>query len=268
MPPCHDWTKLIALSLLLGLVCSCAKTPIQSPGPFYVTQEITYLKETPEYGGNVLGPLYRGDKVERVDVGDSSWWRVTLLRTGQTGYIPKELLSPEPVSTVFFYVKEATTPLLECPRHDCMPLQMLYQGDQVQKVEEGDGGWCRVLAIKSRTLGWVPAAALSERMYEAMQNQPPKPYFYVAVSRLSLRAKPSNRGDVVRTLRFNDQVQRIGQTEGWLKVRQPSSGAVGWVISRDLETLPLVFPRDRGPAKNEIRPFKPREEPSLEPEFM
>jgi hypothetical protein len=90
----------------------------------------------------------------------------------------------------------------------------------------------------------------------------------VAVPKLSLRAKPSNRGEVIRTLEFNNQVQKLGETEGWFKVRQPSSGAEGWVISRDLETRPAISPRGRGPAREELKPFKQREEPELEPEFM
>jgi uncharacterized protein YgiM (DUF1202 family) len=89
----------------------------------------------------------------------------------------------------------------------------------------------------------------------------------VAVRKLSLRAKPSNDSEVIRTLQFNDQVQKLGETEGWFKIRQPSSGAVGWVISRNLETLPLISPRGVR-FKKELRPFKQREEPLAEPEFM
>ena len=138
---------------------------------------------------------------------------------------------------VFYYVNEDTLPLLECPRSDCLPLQLLFRGDQVQRVEEGDQGWWRVLVIKSRSLGWVPASALTEQIEDTQQKQIRKPYYYVAVGKLILRAKPSNRGQVIRTLRFNDQVQKIGETKDWFQVRQPSTGALGWVISRDLETF-------------------------------
>ena len=65
-----------------------------------------------------------------------------------------------------------------------------------------------------------------------------------------MRAKPSNRGQVIRTLQFNDQVQKIGETKDWFQVRQPSTGALGWVISRDLETLPLILPRGVPSKKN------------------
>ena len=256
------------LTLLLGLAWSCTKPQVVPPeGPFYVIPEITYLQDSPGYDGNVLGPLYRGDKVERVDVGESNWWRVELQRSSQTGWVRKELLSPNPVATVFYYVNEDTLPLLECPRSDCIPLQLLFLGDQVQRVEEADQGWYRVLVIKSRSLGWVPASSLTERIEDTQLKQLRKPYYYVAATKLILRGKPSNRSEAIRTLRFNDQVQKLGETKGWFKVRQPSSGAVGWVTSRDLETLPLISPRGV-PSKNELRPFKQREEPLLEPEFM
>ena len=137
----------------------------------------------------------------------------------------------------------------------------------MQRVEGGAQDWWHILVIKTRNLGWVPAASLTERIGEAQQRQAQKPYYYVAVRKLSLLAKPSNRGEIIRTLRFNDQVQKLGETDGWFKVRQPSSGALGWVMSHDLEILPLTLPPGV-PAKDELKPFKQKEEPELEPEFM
>ena len=267
---CYGYlARVMMLFLLLGLPCSCAKAPVVKPpeGPFSVVPEITYLLDSPGYGGNVVGPLYKGDKVDKVDDGDSPWWRVKLQRSGQTGWVRKELLSSEAVGTVFYYVNEDTLPLLECPRSDCLPVHLLFRGEQVQRVEEGDRGWWRVLVVKSRSLGWVQASAFTEHIEDTRQTQIRKPYYYVAVRNLILRAQPSKRGQVIRTLRFNDQVQKIGETKDWFKVRQPSSGALGWVLSGDLQTLPLILPRGM-PSKNEFKPFKPREEPPVEPEFM
>jgi uncharacterized protein YgiM (DUF1202 family) len=233
-----------------------------------VAPEVAYLRDSPGFDGLVLGHLYRGDNVERLDAGEKSpWWRVKIQRSGQVGWVPKEILTSEPVPTVFYYVQEDTAPLLECPRPDCLILEMLFRGDQVQRVEEGGQGWWRVLAMKSRSLGWMPAAALTENLEEARQRRSAPPYFYVAVPKLSLRATPSSRGVVIRTLKFNEQVQKLGEAQNWFKVRQPASGATGWVLSRDLEKLPLVYPRG-APAKEEIKPFKQREEPQMEPEFM
>jgi uncharacterized protein YgiM (DUF1202 family) len=269
MTSCSYRTGFLTLCLLLGMVCACAPPlVVKAPeGPFYVIPEITYLLDTSGYGGNVLGPLYKGDRVEGVEVGESPWWRVKLQRSGQVGWVRKELLSSGPVAASFYYVAEDMLPLLECPRADCLPLHLLSRGEQVRKVEEGDHGWWRVQVSKSHSLGWVPASALTEHIEAAHQKQTPRPYYYVAVRKLILRATPSNRGQVIRTLRFNDQVQKIGESKDWYQVRQPSTGALGWVLSREVENLPLVFPRGV-PAKNELKPFKPKEEPLVEPDFM
>ncbi len=263
------WIRLATLALLLGLAASCAQPQVKAPeGPRYVTPEITYLLDSPSPAGYVLGPLYRGDEVELVDATKQDWWRVKVRRTGQTGWLRQELLSSQPVATVFYYVNQDNLPLKECPGSDCLPLQMLSRGEPVQRLEKRDDGWWRVLALKNRSVGWVPGAALSESLEEASRKAPPKRYFYVAIAKLNLRAQPSNRGEVIRTLKFNDQVEKLGDTEGWVKVRQPSTGAVGWVMNRDLEALPLRAPRGLGPAKTEPKPFKQREQPLSEPEFM
>ena len=266
-------TRFITLFLLLGVVCSCAQAPVvKAPeGPFSVTSEITYLMDSPGYDGNVLGSLYKGDKVERVDVGESPWWKVKLQRSGQVGWVRRELLSSGLVATSFYYVTEDTLPLLECPRDDCLPLQLLFRGEQVQRVEEGHRGWWRILVLKSHSLGWVMASALSEHIEDTRRNQIRKQYYYVAIRKAILRAKPSNRGQVIKTLRFNDQMQKIGATKDWYQVRQPSTGALGWLRSRDLENLPLIFPRGV-PPKKEVKPSKQRpkqrEEPRVEPGFI
>jgi uncharacterized protein YgiM (DUF1202 family) len=257
------------LTLVLGLVWSCARPQVVQPpaGPYFVTPAITYLRDTPGYGGNIVSPLYRGDKLDLLETSGSNWWQVQLQRTKETGWIRKELLSLTPIGTVFYYVKKDTLPLLECPRSDCITIMLLFRGDQVQRVEEGGQGWWRVLAIKGRSLGWVPASALTADREQALHQQPSKTYYYVATKKLLLRARPSARGEVVRTLQFNDQVQKLAESQEWFKVRQPATGALGWVVRRDLETLPLLSPRGV-PASKKLRPFKQREEPLSEPEFM
>ncbi len=262
----------ILLTLLLVLVWSCARTQVVQPpeGPYFVTAGIAYLRDTPNYGGNIVSTLYRGDKLDLLNGSHPNWWQVELQRTGETGWVRKERLSLTPVGTVFYYVKKDTLPLRECPGSDCVTLMLLFRGDQVQKVEAGGRGWWRVLAIKGRSLGWVPASALTAKRDKALQAPPSKKsksYYYVAVRKLILRARPSTGSEVIRTLQFNAQVQKLAESKGWFKVRQPSTGAVGWVVSRDLETLPLFSPRGV-PASKKLRPFKHREEPLSEPEFM
>lgn len=265
----HRWIRFITLFLLLGVACSCAPTlVVKAPeGPFYVTPEITYLLDSHGHGGKALGPLYKGDKVEMVDAVESPWWKVKLQRSGQVGWVRQELLSSDPVGTSFYYVNQDALPLLECPGAECLPLHYLSRGEQVRRVEVGDRGWWRVLAVANHSLGWVPAAALTERIEDTRQMPIRKTYYYVAVRKLILRANPSSRGQVIRTLRFNDQVEKIGETKDWYQVRQPSTGALGWVFSRDLVNLPSISPQGM-PPKSEPKPFKHREEPLVEPEFM
>lgn len=264
-------TKLVMATLLLGITGSCVHPPISPPeNSFFLAVETAYLRDNPEYGGNVLGQLYKGDEVKVLDLRESGWWRIELLRSGQQGWLQKELLSPTPVRTVFYYVNRDSIPLLECPKNDCLPLQVLFRGDQVQKVEAGEQGWWRVLAIKSRSLGWLPSEVLVKTILETRAQQPQKPYYYVKFARVRLRAKPAATSEIVRTLKFNDQVQKIEEVPGWFKVRQPSSGAVGWIASPDLNALPSLSPARARPTKEkeEPEPFKPKEEPEIEPEFM
>jgi uncharacterized protein YgiM (DUF1202 family) len=264
-------TWLVMAALLLGIAGSCVQAPVKPPeNSFFISVETAYLRDNPGYGGNVLGQLYQGDEVKVLAVQESGWWRVELLRSGQQGWIQKELLSDTPVRPVFYYVNRDSLPLLECPRDDCLRLQVLFRGDQVQRVAEGERGWWHVLAIKSRSLGWVPSELLTETFQETRAGQLQKPYYYVKPVRVRLRAQPSATSEIVRTLKFNDQVQKIAEGPGWFKVRQPASGAVGWIAIPDLEPSPGLAPARARPAKEkeEPEPVQPKPEPEIEPEFM
>lgn len=274
MESCRNLTSLILSLLLLGLASFCVKAHAKpSENHYYVTQEVIYLRDGPTYAGNVVGALYLGDEVERIDASKSNWWLVRHLGTGQEGWSQKELFSPDPVPSVYYYVNANSVALRECPGKNCPSLQMLFRGNKVKKVGENNQGWWRVLVPDSRSLGWVPASSLVERFEGSKLRQPSKSYYYVAVRKLNLRAEPELQSQVIRSLRFNDQVEKIDQnSQGWFKVRQPSSGAVGWVSGNFLETLPLLSPRGGAPpgteTGTEISPFKPREEQPLEPEIM
>ena len=149
-------------TLMLALAGACAAPPPPAPGgDYYLTSDMTYLRDAAGFDSHVVGQLYKGDQVERLDISESGWWRVRSGRTGQAGWVPSELLSPNPVPVVYFYVTQ-TVSLRECPKEFCPSLQMLSRGDQVQKVEQNDQGWWRVLVAQSRNLGWLPAKVLAE----------------------------------------------------------------------------------------------------------
>lgn len=260
----------ITLCLLLIFASSCAKAPIiTQPIHFYIIPEITYLRESPGYEERVLSQLNRGDQVDLLTDGESSWWRVQQMSSSQIGWVQKALLSSEPISGRFYYVNLKNIPLRDCPRNDGQTLKLLSRGDRVNKFDENSQGWWRVQASGSEILGWLPATVLTENHANTEPKQPPKEYYYVAVNKLGLRAKPWIKDEIIRTLQFNEQVQKIAQnSQGWIKVYLPANGAQGWVISRYLEPLPLTAPRLEVPTKAKSRPLKQRKEPLTEPEIM
>jgi len=248
---------LAAVTFILVPACTPPRPATPEISTYYMASVIGYLRDSPGYDGLLLGQLYKGDQVEKLDRKETGWWRVRSARTGQTGWIQGELLGPDPVALVHFYITR-TVALRECAGEACPSLQLLYRGDQVQKLEENEGGWWRVLVERSRTLGWVPAAATADRLEEAAVK-PPQPYYYVGVKALRLRRQPALAAEVVKTLGFNDQVEELEiNPSGWVKVRQPATGAVGWVMGRYLEALPLKALR---PAPRQKKPAAPQSEP-------
>jgi uncharacterized protein YgiM (DUF1202 family) len=265
-----NFRGLLLLGLILMGLWGCTHSRPQPPAAsYYLTSEIAYLRDNPTYEGNVLAQVYKGDQVEGLGKDATGWLQVRSVRTGQTGWIQGELLSPQPVPVVYF-IALRTVRLRECPQEDCPSLQLLYRGDQVQKIEQNDRGWWRVVLPSSRTVGWLPAGAVSDRLEEPQVKTPPKVYYYVAVLRLKLRSEPLAKSTVIKTLELNDQVEKLDQhPEGWLKVRLPVDGLVGWVASRYLSNLPVSSPRRPTPAKKpSLQPPEKKEEVLPQPEIM
>jgi uncharacterized protein YgiM (DUF1202 family) len=269
--PWPGFRELLAL-LILPLVCACAaRLAPAPPAPYYVTPALTYLRDAPKYEGNVLAQLYRGEQVERLDVSESDpgWWRVRT-RTGQTGWVQGELLSPNPLPVTYLYVAVTSVPLRECPEEACSALQLVYGGDRVQALEENQQGWVWVLVEKGRTLGWLPQKVLAEKPPVAQPRRPEKPYAYVAVPRLKLRLSPGLKAPVIKILTLNDQVERLEVNPGgWARVRQPVGGALGWVQGRYLEPLPVqASPRATAGQKKKPKAPEKTEEDLQKPEIM
>jgi uncharacterized protein YgiM (DUF1202 family) len=255
---------VIIVTLIAAMTDGCTSVRLTPPqGNYYVTSEIAYLRDGPSYEGRVLGQLYRGDQVEGREPNVSDWWRVRSARTGQEGWIQQGLLSLDPVSITYYYVKRDVH-LKECPGEVCPALQLLYRGDEVQQVQKNDQGWWRVLVIKGRGLGWLPSDVLAEQPILEQAATSAQSYYYVAVSRLKLHQQPLSLAEVVKTLEFNDQLVKLAESPlGWFKVRQPASGAVGWVEARYLEAQPQRSPRRFKRLKKPLP-----KAPAVEPEVM
>jgi uncharacterized protein YgiM (DUF1202 family) len=260
----------IASFFLLILISSCTTIPLvpSEKTEYYVIPEITYLRQSPGYEEKALNQINRGDRVIVMKNGESSWWQVQQVSTGQIGWLQKALLSSVPVPSNFYFVNQNNLTLLACPKSDCPALAVISRGDRVSKLDEQSSGWWRVQVAATGVQGWLPAAALTESLADHIIEQPPKDYYYVAIKNLGLRSKPWINDAVVKTLEFNQQVQKISQnSQGWFKVRLPADGSQGWVLSRYLEQLPTIAPRPL-PAKIKPKLWKPKKEAPAEPEVM
>jgi len=80
---------------------------------------------------------------------------------------------------------------------------------------------------------------------EAAVPAAPKPQptlYYVAVSRLNLRACPGMDCPRISFLERNQVVEKLGESEDWYQVRVRPTDTIGWVSSRYLSVSPVPEP--------------------------
>jgi len=91
---------------------------------------------------------------------------------------------------------------------------------------------------------------------------PPPPIYFVNVSSLALREGPTTSAPMIATLHFNDEVELMGDSGGWGRVRDIRRGLVGWASMRYLQPAPADRPR-YVPSKRKSAPA-PKVEPKKE----
>ncbi len=255
----------IILVLLWAGACEAPRTYVPPPQPtyYYVTATSTYVRSCPSYGDecDILTQVFAGDRMELLDRNDYGWSRVRVAHSGVVGWIVSDLLSLSPTPATY-YVAVNSEYLRECGDYNCRALELLYRGDRVEKIDQDNRGWWRVISLKSRNQGWIPVMAVSPR--------PGPPFYYVNTNGLALRQGPSTATPIIYTLGLNNQVEMLGMgSGGWSKVRDVRRGAIGWVATRYLESFPVRAPRPvpvkhRAPAKKEA-PEQPEEPPAKPP---
>jgi len=110
--------------------------------------------------------------------------------------------------------------------------------------------WCLLLMVFACALifgsgcqqkvGWTPPPA-------PPPSQPPPPpppkveyqIFYVAADRLNLRACPGMDCPKIASLTRNQEVEKVGESQGWFQVRSRQDGTLGWVDARYLASAPI-----------------------------
>ena len=268
------WSDMILLLLIALFISSCVPQQIETkPSVYYVTPVITYLKDCPGYDCKVVGELYHGDRLEQLEVKDN-WWRVRLDKGTLTGWLQAELLSPTPVEAAYFYVAADSLELRECPSPDCPFRKILLKGDRVQKIDMNDQGWFRVLVEKDASIGWIPAAQVSDQAVKPeAQPSPEKDYYFAAATSINLYSLPLFSSKVVKSLPLNEKVEvLVHHGKDWFKVRHLASGAEGWAAAKDLKSAAVEAapPKPKKKFRKKPAPKKPPqpEEAPLEPEAM
>jgi len=234
----RHYLQAILLTLMVSILAGACAAPAPYFPPtvyYYVAPTTTFLRECPSYECAMVASLYSGDRMELLDRNDYGWSRARLVRTGVVGWIPSDLLSGSPMPATY-YVASSTVYIRDCADFNCRSLELLTRGDRVEKLDQDNRGWWRVMSFRTRTQGWIPASAVS--------LTPGPPFFYVAINGLNLRAGPSTGSRVLTSLSLNDKVEMLDQSPtSWSKVRDLRTGIIGWVSSNYLETFPVRHPK-------------------------
>jgi uncharacterized protein YgiM (DUF1202 family) len=278
-------TGLIIIGFLGGLV-GCAITPHQ-PEMLYSIPAISYLRKTPKYDSQVVTEIYAADRAKFLKQSDG-WWQVQLLRNKKIGWMPRDLLSENPIIAKKYYITADGVPLSDAPRKDVVSYNILGKGEEVQKLEQKDGWW-RVLVMQDKAIGWIPAKMASatlplpaglattpnlipEKPKKAVPTgPPPQPpnHYFVAAGTLPVHILPLKDSEVVKVLALNSRVAEISRNDsGWVKIRYLETGAEGWAQARYLKTSPVTKKSQIVTERKYRRKRRFRKPAKLEPEGM
>jgi len=287
----HRLSRPISLLVAVVAISSCAAMNANISQEVYdTTPAVTFLRENPGYDSPNVAAVYRGDRVVMLSRRADDWCQVQAVQSGKIGWMQSPLLSAVPISTPTYSIQASKVRLQETPQKDANSPEVLSRGEAVRKLSENQGGWWLVLVEKDQKLGWIPGTAVAKGEPAAAAPAPPagpsekgaagaaasshpaaKQLYYVATANLNLHSLPLVSSQVVKTLKFNDRVEKIDQSDSkWIKVRYPESGAQGWaqgmfLADASLKTPRVLPPRKRTPLKRPVCP-KPGEPEKTQPE--
>lgn len=118
-------------------------------------------------------------------------------------------------------------------------------------------------------VGWTPPPAPPP----SQPTPPPPPkveyqVFYVAADRLNLRACPGMDCPKIAALTRNQEVEKVGESQGWFQVRSRQDGTLGWVDARYLASTPVpeaaTLPATEASPPRTVKPAETKPEPAAE----
>jgi uncharacterized protein YgiM (DUF1202 family) len=260
----HRLSRPISLFFVVAIINSCAALcPQPGQNIYYATPPVTFIRESPNYDSPNVAPVYRGDEVIILSSRADEWRQVQTVQSKKIGWIQSPLLSADPIPTPTYHVQISKVPLQDTPQKEGTSPKVLHRGDKVRKLSENQEGWWLVLVEKDQNLGWISASAVAEHepktasasqapgpsgkaSAKATASPPPVPkqYYYVATYNLNLHALPLASSKALKTLKFNDRVEKIDQSGSrWIKVRYTETGAQGWAQGLFLSEFSLKTPK-------------------------
>ncbi len=93
----------------------------------------------------------------------------------------------------------------------------------------------------TQKVGWKPPD--EPRIATPPPAAPPKAEYqvlYVAADRLNLRACPGMDCPRITLLTRNQEVEKVGESQGWFQVRSRQDGTLGWADARYLASTPVA----------------------------
>lgn len=287
------WLVLLLVLLALSSCVLTERLTEDNPGPevYYTIPSVTYIREFPGYASRIVDTVYRGEQVTILSRTEGEWCRVQT-PGDQQGWIQHPLLSPVPVRVETYYVQAAEVPLREEPHKEVISRKVLNRGAEVRKLAENDQGWWRVLVVKDKSLGWLPAETVAasqetspgdggmrseeDAAETTSRSRPAAKQSFVAITSLELHLLPLVSSEVVKVLHFNEEVEEVYRSDSqWLKVRYPKTGVQGWTLASYLsdsagkEPKPVAGKKHRGPRRPGRDLQKEQVQPGdLEPEIM
>lgn len=92
----------------------------------------------------------------------------------------------------------------------------------------------------TKKVGWKPPDE-PRISSPPLETPPPVQYqlLYVAADRLNLRACPGMDCPRITLLTRNQEVEKVGESQGWFQVRSRQDGTLGWVDARYLASTPV-----------------------------
>ncbi|MBM4287324.1 MAG: hypothetical protein FJ135_04090 [Deltaproteobacteria bacterium] len=118
---------------------------------------------------------------------------------------------------------------------------------------------CAILLVSSGCAHKMPWQPPDEPKITAPPAPPPPrvdyEIWYVMADRLNLRACPGMDCPRITVLERNQEVEKMGESQGWFQIRSRLDGSLGWVDARYLSRSPVVVETVAPP------PVTPREVP-------